>query len=88
MPRDQFANGDWVMKGSEFGVVVERISKRTGSRYLVVSITRGPRKGQLEFPERGWVIDDGSTGGNERPSHEPDDFLGRQNWKTRGRYRG
>lgn len=70
MPREQFRAGDFVMKGAERGQVVERISNRTQRPYLTVKITNGPRLNQYEFPERGWQVDDGSYGGNERPTSD------------------
>jgi hypothetical protein len=85
MPRESFSAGDFVIKGQEAGTVVQRRSHRTGRDYLTVSITKGPRRGQLEFPERGWRIDDGSVGGNERPAHEPEDVFSGRPWKTERR---
>lgn len=83
MPREYFKNGDFVTKGQEAGVVIRRRSHRTGKTYLTVSISKGPRRGQLEFPEKGWSVDMGDVGGNERPSHEPEDYVGSEEWKTR-----
>ena len=82
MPRERFSAGDHVIKGQEAGTVVERRSHRTGREYLTVSITKGPRRGQTEFPERGWRIDGGEYAGNERPSTEPESYSGSEWQKT------
>jgi len=84
MPRDRWrpVEGDYCTKGTERGQVVKKISQRTGKPYLTVRILSGPRRMLHEFPERGWELDDGSYGGNERPAHEPDDYLGSYEHKT------
>ena len=83
MKPERFSAGDFVVKGNEAGTVVQRRSHRTGRDYLTVSITKGPRRGQMEFPERGpWRIDDGSYAGNERPSTEPESYSGSEWQKT------
>jgi len=80
--REPFKAGDFVVKGRDSGIVIEHTSHRTGRNYLTVRIEKGPRRGQLEFPERGWQIDDGSYGGNERPSTEPESYSGSEDQKT------
>lgn len=82
MRPERFTAGDFVIKGKEAGTVVQRRSQRTGRDYLTVSITRGPRRGQTEFPERGWVIDHGGYAGNEQPSTEPESYSGSEAQKT------
>lgn len=81
--RERFQKDDYVTKGQETGRVVELVSQRTGRAYLTVWILTGPRKNQREFPEKGWTIDDGRTGGNDRPAHELEDYVGSQDWKTK-----
>lgn len=87
MKPERFAAGQFVTKCTgderEEGVVVSRYSPRAKVDYLTVSITKGKRKGSLEFPERGWTVDHGSLGGNVRPAHEPEDYLGSEDWKIK-----
>jgi hypothetical protein len=83
MPRERFAENDPVVKRNETGVVVKRVSHRTGREYLTVSIKTGPRKGSHEFPELGWEIDDGRTADPGRPAHDDESYIGSQAHKTR-----
>lgn len=88
MPRERFSEGDHVTKhsdeyGVETGTVVKLASKRTGRPYLSVWISTGPRKNQREFPELGWMTDDGRTADPGRPAYEDEGYSGSEAWKTR-----
>jgi hypothetical protein len=69
--REQYRNGDEMVKGSETGRIQMRQNRETREYFPVVVILSGPRTGQSEYVSRGWRRAD-ERAHYDRPEHDDD----------------
>lgn len=78
-----YQQGDRVVKPStgEFGRIQFRKNWTTGERFPVVVILDGRRRGQSEYPNRGWELEESAT--YDRPDHDEDSITTTENKAVR-----
>lgn len=73
--------GDRVVKGEEFGRIQFRTNWTTGDRFPVVVIFSERRRGQSEYPNRGWELEE--RGVYDRPDYDEDSVTTTENRAVR-----